>query len=101
MMQDKEIQNTPEWQLKYQQTLLAGKRLKQFKNKLTTNYNSYKKFEGQINSSVGNYIDMKEADDSTFFGGLVNDIVGPGVSEVLASVWGGGVDGFYKAAQSV
>ena len=101
MMQDKEIQNTPEWQLKYQQTLLAGKRLKQFKNKLTTNYNSYKKFEGQINSSVGNYIDMKEADDSTFFGGLVNDIVGPGVSEVLASVWGVGVDGFYKAAQFI
>lgn len=101
MMQDKEIQNTPEWQLKYQQTLLAGKRLKQFKNKLTTNYNSYKKFEGQINSSVGNYIDMKEADDSTFFGGLVNDFVGPGVSEVLASVWGAGVDGFYKAAQFI
>lgn len=99
--QPKEIQNTPEWKLKYQQTLLAGKRLKQFKNQLTTNYNSYKKFEGQINSSVGNYIDMKEADDSTFFGGLVNDFVGPGISEVLASVWGAGVDGFYKAAQFI
>jgi len=99
--QPKEIQNTPEWELKYQQTLLAGKRLKQFKNQLTTNYNSYKKFEGQINSSVGNYIDMKEADDSTFFGGLVNDIVGPGVSDVLAAVWGAGVDGFYKAAQFI
>jgi len=97
--QPKEIQNTPEWKIKYQQTLAAGKRLKQFKNRLTDNYNSYKKFEGQINSSVGNYIDMKEADDSTFFGGLVNDFVGPGVSEVLASVWGAGVDGFYKAAQ--
>ena len=97
--QPKEIQNTPEWKIKYQQTLAAGKRLKQFKNRLTDNYNSYKKFEGQINSSVGNYIDMKEADDSTFFGGLVNDIVGPGVSEVLAALWGTGVDGFYKAAQ--
>ena len=101
MGQGKEAQNTPEWQLKYQQTLLAGKRLKQFKNRLQKNYSSYTAFQSKVNSSVGNYVDMKENDDSTFLGGLVNDIVGPGVSEILASLWGTGVDGFYKAAQFI
>ena len=101
MSQGKDVQNTPEWKLKYQQTLLAGKRLKQFQNKLQKDYSSYTQFQSQVNSSVGNYISMKESDDSTFFGGLVNDFVGPGVSEVLASVWGAGVDGFYKVAQFI
>ena len=101
MGQGKEIQNTPEWKLKYQQTLLSGKRLKQFRNRIQKNYNSYTAFQSKVNSSVGNYVDMKENDDSTFLGGLVNDIVGPGVSEILAGLWGTTVDSFYKAAQFI
>jgi hypothetical protein len=101
MGQSQEIKATPEWQVKYQLALAAGKRLQQTRNVLGDNFKEYKKLKTLVDSSVGNYIDMKEADDSTYAGGLLNTFLGPGISGVLASLWGGGVDGFYKLVQSV
>ena len=101
MGQSQEIKATPEWQVKYQNALANGKRLQQTRNALGNNFKEYKKLKTVVDSSVGNYIDMKEADDSTYAGGLLNTFLGPGISDVLAAVWGVGVDGFYKLVQSV
>jgi hypothetical protein len=101
MGQSQEAKATPEWQLEYELALSNGKRLQQTRNVLGDNFKEYKKLKTLVDSSVGNYIDMKEADDSTYVGGLLNTFLGPGISDVLASVWGAGVDGFYKAVQSV
>ena len=101
MGQSQEIKATPEWQMEYELALSNGKRLQQTRNVLGGNLKEYKKLKTLVDSSVGNYIDMKEADDSTYAGGLINTILGPGISDVLAGAWGGVVDGFYKAVQSV
>ena len=101
MGQSPEVQATPEWKLAYQNSLAAGKRLKQTKNGLGNSFNEYKKLKSVVDSTVGNYIDMKEADDSTFVGGLINSFLGPGMSDPLANAWGGVVDGFYKVVQYV
>jgi len=101
MGQSPEVQATPEWQLAYQNSLAAGKRLQQTKNGLGNSFNEYKKLKTVVDSTVGNYVDMKEADDSTYVGGLINTLVGPGVSDVLAGAWGAGVDGFYKVVQTL
>ena len=101
MGQSEEVKANPEWQLKYELALSNEKRLQQSKNSLGKNFNEYKKLKTVVDSSVGNYIDMKESSDSSYLGGLYNTIVGEGISDNLAALWGGGVDGFYKLVQSV
>ena len=101
MGQSQEIKATPEWQVKYQNALANGKRLQQTRNVLGDNFKEYKKLKTLVDSSVGNYIDMKESSDSTYLGGLYNNLVGTGISDNLAALWGGVVDGYYKAVQSV
>ena len=101
MGQSEEVKANPEWQLKYELALSNEKRLQQTKNSLGKNFNEYKKLKTVVDSSVGNYIDMKESSDSSYLGGLYNTIVGSAISDNLASLWGAGVDGFYKVVQSV
>ena len=71
---------------------------------LQKEFKKYTSYENELNAAVGDYTAMKEGIGnklSASIKGFYNEMVTVGIPSVVASGWGGMVDGFYGLAQMI